>query len=368
MKFSNFKGLALAAILSAALISCKKDTETVIGIDPIEIPGKYENGFFIIHEGWFGHGTGSVSFYDAANGILKDSVFQKENVGKGFESTTSTVQFGTVFNKNLYVLSKAKGPVVVADAKTMKEVGRIPGSADYDWRAFVGIDENNGLLSSTDGIYLVNLKTLKPMFKLLGTKGQVGDMLKTEKYIFTLSQSEGAVIYNVSDLSVQKKITGVTTGFVKTPDGKVWFTGGKNLYKCDPLTLETETVELPFSTFGTFNAWFSSPIIASTKENAVFMIKTPSGWGGGQDIYKYVSGDKTSLDKPFITATDTQVFYKKNLGYYEQADQIVTTTMLPGFGTNSATNNLNIYDAKTGVLKKTVPFSGYYFPAMFAFH
>lgn len=367
MKFTSFKGLALAVVLSAALFSCKKDTQEV-GVDPTVVAGKYEKGFFIIHEGWYGHGTGSVSFYDAVSGTLKDSVFQKENDGKGFEPASSTVQYGTVFNNNLYVISKVKGPVVVADAKTMKEVGRIPGSGDYDWRAFVGIDENNGLLSSSDGIYLINLKTLKPIFKLIGTKGQIGDMLKTDKYIYTLSQSEGAVIYNVSDLSVQKKIAGVTTGFVKTPDGSVWFTGGKNLYKSNPATLETETVELPFNTFSTFGAWFSSAIVASTKENAVFMIKSSNGWGGGQDIYKYVSGDKTSLDKPFITAVDKQVYYKKNLGYYAQADQIVTTTMLPGFGVNSYTNFLNIYDAKTGTLSKTVPFSGYYFPSMFAFH
>lgn len=368
MKITSFKGLAVAAVLSAALFSCKKDTPEVIGVDPTEVAGKYENGFFIINEGWFGHGTGSVSFYDAASGTLKDSVFQKENVGKGFEPASSTVQYGTVFNKNLYVISKVKGPVVVADAKTMKEVGRIPGSAEYDWRAFVGIDENNGLLSSSDGVYLVNLKTFKPSAKLLGSKGQMGDMLKTDKYIYTLSQTEGAVIYNVSDLSVQKKIAGVTMGFVKTPDGKVWFTGGKNLYKSDPVTLETETIELPFSTYTTYNAWFSSPIIASTKENAVFMIKLPSGWGGGKEIYKYISGDRTSLDKPFITVADKQVFYKKNLGYYAEADQIVTTTFVEGWGAGSATNNLNIYDAKTGTLKKTVPFTGYHFPSMFAFH
>ena len=361
MKITNFKRLALAAVFSVALFSCKKDAETV---EAPEVSGKYENGFFIIHEGWFGHGTGSVSFYDAGTGTLRDSIFQKENPGKGFEPASSTVQFGTVFNKNLYVVSKAKGPVVVADAVTMKEVGRIPASAEYDWKAFVGIDENNGLLSSNDGVYLVNLKTFKISAKLLGATGQMGDMLKTDKYIYIISRTEGAVIYNTSDLSLQKKIAGVTMGFVQTPDGKVWFTGGKNLYKSDPITLETETIELPFTTYNTFNAWFSSPMVASTKENAVFMINISSGLGGGKNIYKYVSGDKTSLDKPFITTPDLQSFYKKNLGYYAKTDQIVTTTLLSGY----VSNFLNIYDAKTGTLSKTVPFSGYYFPAMFAFH
>lgn len=363
MKITNFKGLAVAAIFSAALFSCKKDAETVIGVDPTT-SGKYEKGFFIINEGWFGHGTGSVSFYDAGTQTLKDSVFQRENPGKGFESAITTVQYGTVFNKNLYVISKAKGPVVVADAVTMKEVGRIPSSTEYDWRAFVGIDDNNGLLGSNNGLFLLNLKTFKISAKLLGAAGEIGDMLKTDKYIYVLSRTEGAIIYNVSDLTVQKKIAGVTMGFVKTPDGNVWFTGGKNLYKSNPVTLETETIELPFTTFSTFGAWFSSPIIASTKENTVFMINASNGWGGGNNIYKYISGDKTSLDKPFITTTGLQSFYKKNLGYYAETDQIVTTTLLSGY----VSNFLNIYDAKTGTLSKTVPFNGYYFPAMFAFH
>lgn len=366
MKITNFKRVALAITLSAALFSCKKDAPEV-GVDPI-VPGKYENGFFLVHEGWFGHGTGSVSFYDATTGTLRDSIFQKENEGKGFESVTSTVQFGTVFNKNLYVVSKAKGPVVVANAITMKEVGRVAGGTGLDWHAFVGIDENNGLLSSGTGIYKLNLKTFTVGEKLAGATGNMGDMIKTDKYIFAISQSEGLVIFNVADLSVKSKTAGVTQGFAKTPDGKIWYSGGKNLYNADPATLVTETVELPFSTFSTMSIWFSSPIIASTKENAVFMMKTSNGSGGGKEIYKYVVGDKSSLDKPFITVADKQTYYKTNLGYYAKSDQIVTTSFLSGWGANSETNSLNIYDAKTGTLNKTVPFKGYYFPAMFAFH
>ncbi|WP_316749024.1 DUF5074 domain-containing protein [Pedobacter gandavensis] len=363
MKFTNFKGLAVAAVLSAALFSCKKDAPA----EPIEVAAKYENGFFIINEGWFGHGTGSVSFYDATSGTLRDSVFQKENEGKGFESVSSTVQYGTVFNKNLYVIAKIGGPVVVANAKTMKEVGRIPGVKGSDWHAFVGIDENNGLLSSSNGIYSMNLKTFVPT-KLTGSTGDIGDLLKTDKYIYALSRTEGAIIYNTSDLTILKKIPGVTMGFVQTPDGKVWFTGGKNLYKSDPVTLETETIALSFNTYNTFSAWFSSPIVASTKENAVFMIKTTGGFGAGKEIYKYVSGDQTSLDKPFITTAAKQSFYKKNLGYYAKTDQIVTTTVQDGWGENFKVNTLNIYDAKSGTLSKSIPYEGYYFPAAFAFH
>lgn len=366
MKIKNLKIAGLALVMAGALASCKKDNSV-----KEELPvaaGKYENGFFVINEGWMGHGTGSVSFFDYESGSLKDSVFQKENPNsQGFMPTTSTVQFAAEFNDKLYVVSKVKGPVVIADAKTLKEVGRIAGSTDYDWRAFVGLDENRGLLSGSDGVYLINLKTYKPSFKLLGATGQTGDMLKAGKYVYVLNQSAGAIIYNADDLTVVKKIKGVTLGFAQTPNQKVWYTAGKYLYNSNPQTLETDSVELPFAPATTWFTWFSSPIIASTKDNTVFLLKSPS-FGGGKELYKYVEGNKSTLDKPFITTPDKQSFYKKNLGYNPQTNQIVTTTVQDGFTVNYSVNNIYFHDAITGQLIKQIPYTGYYFPAMFVFH
>ncbi|WP_316815002.1 DUF5074 domain-containing protein [Pedobacter nyackensis] len=365
MNTITLKKTALVLVIASALFSCKKD-DTVK--EELSVSGKYEDGFFVINEGWMGHGTGSVSFFDNASGTLKDSVFQKENPNsEGFKPTSSTVQFAAKFNNNLYVVSKVRGPVVVADAKTLKEVGRIPGSSEYDWRAFVGLDENRGLLSSTDGIYMVNLKTLKPSFKLLGANGQTGDMLKAGKYIYAINQSAGAIIYNAEDLSVVKKIAGVTLGFVQTPNKKVWYTKKEYLYSSDPQTLETDSVKLPFTPANTWFAWFSSPIIASTKDNTIFLLKAPS-FGGGKMLYKYTEGDKSTLDQPFITTPENQSFYKKNLGYNPKTNQIVTTTVQDGWGDNYKVNNIYFYDAVTGSLIKQIPYSGFYFPAMFVFH
>jgi hypothetical protein len=364
MNNMNLKNALLLVVLATALSACKKE-KTVK--EEIPEPGKYENGFFVINEGWYGHGTGSISFFDNAAGALRDSVFQKENPdSKAFEPTTSTVQFAAKFNNNLYVVSKIRGPVVVADAKTLKEVGRIAGSAEYDWRAFVGLDENRGLLSSSDGIYQINLKTFRPSFKLLGAKGQTGDMLRAGKYVYALNQTDGAIIYDAEDLSVVKKIKGVTLGFVQTPNKKVWYTAGKFLYSSDPVTLAKDSVELPFTPATTWFVWFSSPIIASTKDNSIFLLKSPN-FGGGKELYKYTEGNKSTLDKPFITTPDKQSFYKKNLGYNPQTNQIVTTTVQDGYTVNYAVNNIYFYDANNGTLIKQIPYSGYYFPAMFVF-
>lgn len=365
MKNIYLKKTLLSVALATALCACKKESTVQ---EELPVAGKYENGFFVINEGWLGHGTGSISFFDNESGTLKDSVFQKENPdSKGFEAASSTVQYATKFNNKLYVVSKVRGPVVVADAKTLKEVGRIAGSSDYDWRAFVGLDENRGLLSSNDGIYLINLQTLKPAFKLLGATGQSGDLLKAGKYIYALNKSAGAIIYDAGDLSVVKKIKGVTLGFVQTPNQKVWYTKAKYLYSANPETLETDSVELPFTPATTWFTWFSSPIIASTKENTIFILKSPT-YGGGKELYKYTEGNKSTLDKPFTVTPDNQSYYKKNLGYNPQSNQLVTTTVQDGYGMNYAVNNIYFHDAATGVLIKKIAYSGYYFPAMFVFH
>lgn len=379
MKQFNLKQLLLVvAIFTFLFTGCQKDANELLNpIDPEVEAGKYENGFFLIHEGWFGHGTGSVSFYDYNTGKITDSVFQKENPGKDFEPKSSTVQYGTIFNGNLYVVSKLNGPVVVADAKTLKEVGRIPTKQGNDWRAFTGIDKNTGLLSSNDGIYIVNLKNMTTNLKLTGTSGQVGDLLKTDKHIFALSQKEGGVIYNVEDYAIAERIKDVTIGFVQTPNKKVWYTTNEYLVSLDPETFKADSVELPFTSATTWFNWYSSPIIASSSEDAIYILKAP-GFGGGKELYKYVDGDASSLEKPFITTPEKQSFYKKNLGYDKNLDQIITTTVQDGYGANYAVNNMYFYDAKTGDLQKTIPFNkvkdaegndiSYYFTAMPVFH
>lgn len=380
MKHLNFKHTLLLTTLFAIFFAgCKKDNVELIPETeaPKQEIGKYENGFFLIHEGWFGHGTGSVSFYDYSTGEIADSVFQKENPGKDFNPTNSTVQYATIFEENLYIVSKVNGPVVVANAKTLKEVGRIPAKAGNDWRAFLGIDENTGLLSSSDGIHLVNLKSMTPYARLSGISGQTGDMLKTDKYIFALSQKDGAVIYNRADYSVAKQIKGVTIGFAQTPNKKIWYTANKYLISLDPESLKADSVQLPFTSNTTWFTWYSSPIIASTKENDIYIQKAPA-FGGGKEIYKYVEGDISSLSKPFITTPEKQSFYKKNIGYDGRLNQIVTTTVQDGYGANYAVNKLYFYDAKTGELIKQMPFNkkvdsegndvSYYFTAMPVFH
>ncbi|GAA6765037.1 hypothetical protein AAFH68_09710 [Flavobacterium sp. CGRL1] len=166
--------------------------------------GAYENGFFMINEGWFGHGTGTVGFYRYDTKAIEDSIFVKVNPDKDLKPESSTLEFGTVFNKKLFLVSKVGGPVVVADAYSLKEEKRIPAQGGNDWRAIVGIDENQALLTSGKGIFKLNLNTMELNGQVEGITGQVGDIVKVNGFIFALSASKGVIVINATTLAVEK--------------------------------------------------------------------------------------------------------------------------------------------------------------------
>jgi hypothetical protein len=366
----------LPALLLVTFVSCQKEQQNPVNGQlagksisaPLTaaVTGKYTNGFFIINEGWYGHGDGSVSFYSYDTNTKTDSIFTRENPGKNLDPKTSTLEYGSIFNNQLFLVSKVGGPVVVCDANTMKEVARIPSASGNNWQAFVGIDATHGLLSSAKGLYPINLATYATGTKLTTVTGNIADMIKAGSYIFVLSQTQGVVVLNASTFAVVKTIPGMLVAFAKTPDGSVWAAGGTSMAQINSTTLAVTTITVPFTVYGSWDAWHPGSITASTTENAVFLAKNNT-WYGGTTIYKY-NGTAASLTTPFITTPAGKELYGSGIGYNAALNQLVVNTVKSGFGTNYNTNDLDFYNASTGALVRDIPYSGYYFPAVNVFH
>lgn len=326
--------------------------------------GAYENGFFMINEGWFGHGTGTVGFYRYDTKAIEDSVFVKVNPDKDLKPATSTLEFGTIINKKLFLVSKVGGPVVVADAYSLKEEKRIAAKGGNDWRAVVGVNENQALLTSGKGIFKLDLNTMEVNGQIEGVTGQVGDVVKANGYIFALSASKGVVVINASTLAVEKTIPSMVLGFAVTDDKKVWAAGGKKLISIDSNTLEVKEIAINFQANGSWGAWHPGSITAA--KNDVFIAKNGS-FSGGKEVYKY-NGTPESLNAPFVTLTNSNILYGAGIGYDRKKNTLVVNTVNEGFGANFAINNLYLFNADSGVKTGTVNFSGYYFPAVSVFH
>lgn len=357
-----FPVIAIALAVSM-LVSCKKDNDNKK--TPV-VPGKYDNGFFILNEDWYKNASGSVSFFDYAKGTITDSVFSKENTGKTFDPNTSELESGTIYNGKFYLLTKSGGPLVVADASTLKETGRIAAASTNDFRQFIGINNNTGLVSAGDGIYPINLSTVALGTKINSVSGEIGDMVKAGNYIFVLSANDGLDILNASDYSLAKNIPGMTVGFAVTPDGSVWVAGTTSLDKINPTNLAVTAVTVSFTVNSTWGAWHPGSITASTKDNTVFLANNEQ-YSGGTTIYRYTDGNSSSVSAPFITIASGKELYGKGLAYSATNNQLIVNTVESGYGTHYAVNDLDFYDVSSGALVKDIPFSGYFFPATYIF-
>lgn len=332
----------------------------------IKVWGRYENGFFVLNEGWFGTETGSVHFYEYGTDTVRTWVYKQENPGKTLGGLTNTLQYGAVYNGKLYMVVKAGGPLVVADALTLKETGRIDKPAAGNAMTFVGIDNTRGLLSAGDGIYPLNLNTLGLGAKLGGVSGTVGNMLKAGDYVFVHSAKDGMVVLDAATFGVVQIPTKATIGFVQARNGDVYAVKDSLLMSINPVTLKLDSVKMKFKAVAPWGAWRSVSMAASSKENSVYVIEPGKGWSYGNKLYRYTIGNAASLDAPFITLPEGQYFYGAGVAYDGRTNELVITTINGQFSGNE--NRVLFYDAASGALKKTVLYKGWYFPAMVVFH
>lgn len=324
----------------------------------ILVLGKYEGGILLVNEGWFGHEDGNVNFYRYGRDTIEKMVYHKENPGKKLGTTT---QSGAVFNGRLYLVSK-QGPFVVADAKSLKETGRI-AKLPADGRAFLGVSSTAGLVSTANGLYRLTLSPLAIGAKVSGISGETGTMRKEGSYIFVMTQSDGALVLRQSDYSIVKKIPGMKQGLAKTADGSIWMGGGNALVKVNPATLATTKVTLPFTLGDNWFAWNEGTITASTKGTAVFIAKTMPWGAAGNEIYRYVPGNSASLNAPIAKLPAGKEFYGAGVRYDPTKGKLVVTAVQSGYGQNYKYNSLYIYSV-TGTLEKTVSYEHFYFPAL----
>ncbi len=336
----------------------------------VHVYGKYENGFFIANEGWYGNGSGTLSFFRYDTQGLEDSVYTKVNPGADLGPNTTELEFGTAYNNKVYLLTKGGGPLVQADAYSLKETGRIPGGAGNDFRALLPIDTTKALVSTGSGIFPLNLQTVTLGAAIPAVSGEVQDMVSAGNYIFVLSANDGLDILHASDLSLAKTIPSIQLGFAKAMDGSIWAAGGANdsmLVKIDPSTLDTTNIALPFEVEGTFGFWHAGSIAASTKENSIYLGYN-TAYTGAMTIYKYVIGTPSSVNTPFINIASGKETYGAGIAYNPGKDQLVVTTVQSGYGVGYAVNDLDFYSPASGALITDQPYSGYFFPALPFFH
>lgn len=297
----------------------------------------FSKGLFIINEDWYGHNNSTLNYLlpDAEGGdYWHYRVIEACNDNK---QLGATAEAGEIWNGKFYIICKqpkdpgasiAGGRINVADASSMKIEYQLadidPDGGNVDGRSFLGVDEHKGYVSSSNGVWVLDLDSSEIIGKITGTEeeggslysGQSGSMVRSAGKVFVAHQKLGLLVVDPSEDKVADTISfdlvkeGAGIGsVVVAKDGSLWCsvassTSGNGgtlpyLLRVDPETLATEIVDVPSSVYAPANSWYAwtpDGFCASAVNNSLYWNGGSSSWDSGSEIFKF-DIDSRSFEK-----------------------------------------------------------------------
>ncbi len=123
MKTTIIKTAIAAIALTAMVTACKKDSSPVTQTTTTPPTGAYGAGVFIVNQGTYPSGAGTVSFFNRSTKAVSNDIFAGVNgrpLGNAAESMT-------INNGNGYIVVNNGAVVEVVNASTFKSVATITG-------------------------------------------------------------------------------------------------------------------------------------------------------------------------------------------------------------------------------------------------
>lgn len=346
----------------------------------------YTKGAFVVNEDWFGHRNSAVTF------LSNDGKWNY----KAVEDVGCTACFGTFYGNKFYAIAKqAKyksasvtgGRITICNGTTMSivnQIENIDAAKGADGRSFLGVDEQKAYVSTSNGIYVLDLNTEEITGEVTmdgnSIVGECGNMVRKDDRVYAVSFSKGICVINPETNEVENVISGSFGSIVMSKDGNLWvslFQDGADAGLAK-LNLEEGKVEKlslpkgignPVCTY-LWGAWTPDALCASAKENALYWTSV-SGWSTYM-VFKY-DIDQQKFTK-FIDLSAEEGNTWSIYGCSFRIDPVTDnayTTLADGY-----TNNYKVrkYDNKGNLLAEyamepdvDASKRNYWFPGMFVF-
>lgn len=348
--------------------------EVILENNVIVSGADYTNGCLILNEGWFGHESGSVSYYNFETNTIEPWVYKNQNFGATLGATS---QSATFWNGRLYICSKVNGNLTVVDPKTLygiKNANLLGSRQAYE---FIGLNEQYGIITANGDIHRVDLNSFEVVTistgntwagcgsavvyqgkLLLNVSGQQLYVLDVDKLSGDLSEYSWSNQFPFTRLDVQ---TNGGCRFVSGKDGNVYTVesgeGGNNLVRIKPdLTLEKSPMRVDYSP-SSFGSYQEASFCGSADGDTFFYI-------AGGKIYK-CNFAEANPDVPFTTYHEAGYeFYGAGIRVNPQTNEVVATYITSDY----AKNRIVRFNGVTGEKISEVAFDGYYFPATILFN
>ena len=276
----------------------------------------YSEGAFVVNEDWFGHKNSTITFLsDGGNWNYK----AVDNIG-------ATACFGAFYGNKFYVIAKQEkdggdtrtgGRITICDAGTMQVLKQIEvidnNVSGCDGRSFVGVDEHKGYVSTSKGIYVLDLDKQEITGKISGDFSTVecGNMVCINGKVYAIVKGKGiAVIESESDETVEM-IDGSYGSIVLSMDGSLWVSyASGGLGKIDTANNSVDKIELPKGVGTPSTSWFAwtpDGLCASVQHNVIYWT-VADGFTGARKVFKY-DIDKNEFTKYIDITSDPDSWY-----------------------------------------------------------
>lgn len=333
----------------------------------------YTQGVFIVNEDWFGHRNSTTNY------LTRDGKFVYNNTTE----IGATACFGAAWGNRYYIIAKqAKdngskvegGRITICDANTMRIIKQIKDIDGKDGRSFCGVDEHKAYVSTSEGIYTLNLDELTVGAAVKNADGgdaklkECGNMVRLGDYVYATEYGKSLRIIDCNTDRIVATISSAKVySITMSKDGQLWVSTDKGISRVNTESRQLEEIALP-SGIGVpakdIYAWKSDGLCASLQNNVIYW--TASGWNP-TTIFKY-DIDNNEFAKVVDLTSDAdkwKMYSASNLRVDPVTDNLYVS-LFKDYGSQDYA--VRIYDNNgTQLNEYELTQKNFWFPGMFVF-
>lgn len=327
----------------------------------------YTKGVYMVNEDWYGRRNSTVNF------LSKDGTFVYDHV----ENLGVTACYGTFFGNRFYAISKQDGGfgrISVCDANSTRVIKQIKSIDGKDGRSFCGVDEHKAYVSTSRGIYTLNLDELTVGAAVKNADGgdvelgECGNMVRLGDYVYATECGKSLRIIDCNTDRIVATINAKVYSITMSKDGQLWVRTDKSLSRVNTESRQLEEIALPSGISVPANytyAWNPDGLCASLQNNVIYWTSTSGN--NITAVFKY-DIDKKEFAKVVDLTNDANkwVMYSTSNLRIDPVTDILYVSLFKGCGVTDYA--VRTYDNKGNKLNQyDLTQKNNWYPGMFVF-
>ena len=334
----------------------------------------YTQGVFIVNEDRFGHRNSTTNY------LTRDGKFVYNNTTE----IGATACFGAAWGNRYYIIAKqakdggAKvegGRITICDANTMRIIKQIKDiNGNEDGRSFCGVDEHKAYVSTSKGIYTLNLDELTVGAAVKNADGgdaeleECGNMVRLGDYVYATEYGKSLRIIDCNTDRIAATITAKVYSITMSKDGQLWVSTDKGISRVNTESRQLEEITLPSGISVPANssfAWTPDGFCASLQNNVIYWTST-----SGKNtplIFKYdIDNNKFAKVVDLTNDPENRSIYGCSFRVDTKTDNLYLTAAV-GYNNDYKVRRYNADGKQLAEYVMDDKDKNYWFPGMFVF-